>query len=652
MSNTPNPTEFDAAKAPGASPNMRDSERMDLELKILASYFRGPQLVQKQILAKLQPAAYVYIENVWKSVLNFVAEGVSTPDLSVIAQAGMLSDMEIGFAEGSFHESPVETIEEADILVFRIHEQYYRDVLVESISSIGSKLTSNSEYDSTRARIELQEKLEQIAATMDDGGEIGVGLGYDPTAVAALITTGTSSQIIPTGFDGFDRQAQGIAKGELHICACPSSGGKTTIMNQLCLNMGLGMKDRQYVREPMSVFYVSLEMSQREMWGRMVANLSGIPISRFRSPELLTEDEIALINETLKNMSEHLAGYGHMFRFENAEYGNIDAITRVLATHAFDVVIVDYLNLMADGESLWSSMGSIARSLKLLAQKRNFACITAAQLDEDSLKIRYSRMVKEHCDTIWLWQPSGGIRDASDEVVSAFTEIFVDKGRNIGKFSFWVHFDFAHMIVSSVNPITELGLNGSAPSAQTQRLPMAGAPTLALPNNTMGQNNMATQILSSAINQSILTPPMVGTADASAGFGANIPGSVPKSISQGAAAFESDGDTAVYGDNDEGEAVKTNMPPKPGTLTPPMGASPMATKPGAPTPPNTPKGATAPTPPPSITPTPTAVNKVNPDEAYTDPDSDIPWNQEVVSEAVVTSIAADEITPADNDIEL
>ncbi|EHM1384252.1 AAA family ATPase [Salmonella enterica] len=628
MSNTPNPSEFDKQIQSQLS-NISTSERMDLEIKILASYMRGPSQVQKQILSKLQPAAYVYTGNVWKRIILFVQDGITNPDLSVVLQDSEIGQVERGMAESSYHETPVETIEEADLLVRRIHEQYYRDELVQSLSTVGAKLTSSDSYDSSQAREELAKKLEQLAATMDEGGMIGVGLGYDSNSVFELLTETKSAQIIPTGIEGFDSKAQGIAKGELHINACPSSGGKTTLMNQLCLNMGLGMQNREYVREPLSVFYISLEMSQREMWGRMIANLSGLPISKFRQAELMTDEEKQIVAETLKTISEYLAANGHMFRFENAEYGSIDAITRVLATHPFDIVIVDYLNLMADGENLWSSMGSIARSLKLLAQKRNFACITAAQLDEDSLKIRYSRMVKEHCDTIWLWTPQGGVKDANDEVVSAFTEIYVDKGRNIGKFSFWVHFDFAHMIVNSVNPVTELGLNGAAPSNQTQRLPGVGsASPLSLPDNsTIGANTLATQLLNQSLESNILTPPALNQADAAMGF-TNIPGSIPKQIREGVNAFETDTETAVYGEDAEEGLIKPTAQQ--------MGAAPL-TPPGALTPPN-PLAQMSPPP---------LVNQ----EVAPEPEPDNPWHDDPPP-VQQTSVRADEVPIDDNSVEL
>lgn len=663
MSNTPNPSEFDNPLGIEMT-NISQSERMDLEIKILASYLRGPSQVQKQILSKLQPAAYVFTGNVWKRVVYFVQEGILNPDLSVILQDNNISNVERGMAESSYHEIPVETIEEADLLVRRIHEQYYRDELVAAMSTIGSKLTSDSGFDSSSAREELAKKLEQLSATMDEGGQVGVGLGYDSNSVYELLTETQSAQIIPTGIAGFDRVAQGIAKGELHINACPSSGGKTTLMNQLCLNMGLGMQDREYVRKPLSVFYISLEMSQREMWGRMIANLSGLPVSKFRQAENMEPEEKELVANTLKTMSEYLAEHGHMFRFENAEYGSIDAITRVLATHPFDVVIVDYINLMADGENLWSSMGSIARSLKLLAQKRNFACITAAQLDEDSLKIRYSRMVKEHCDTIWLWQPSSGVKDANDEVVSAFTEIFVDKGRNIGKFSFWVHFDFEHMIVNSVNPITDLGLNGNAlPNREKKSLPGVGSPTLALPNGTLGiGDNLATQILNQSLERDILTPPALNQADAAAGFASGLPGSVPKAMSMGSGAFENETESAVYGDDAEGELIKPNgamtAPPNPmagmSAMRPPgansavPGVNPNPVAPGMnPTPPGmnpVPPSVTNNPQPPVINPTPPALDSSDPSG-----ENNIPWEHQTA--ASPTTVSADEVID-DNAIEL
>lgn len=274
----------------------------------------------------------------------------------------------------------------------------------------------------------------------------------------------------------------------------------TTFMNQLCINMALGMEERKYIRPTRSALIISLEMSEEEMWKRILANLCGIPSSKFRQAnKMLGEEEKRLVMDTIKQLSEYMAASGHRLTLKGASSADIGSIRAELAAHPYDIVAIDYLNLMVEGDSLWSEMGKIARDLKILAQKRDFVVITAAQLDEDSLKIRYSRMVKEHCDMVLMWAPAPTAQTSdgsAQEVTSAYTEIFVDKGRNTGKFSFWVHFNFAYMIVNGVNPAAQLGMYQTAPD-DSKNLALPGAQPLGI---THQPPSLAQQQASTAIN--------------------------------------------------------------------------------------------------------------------------------------------------------
>lgn len=344
-----------------------------------------------------------------------------------------------------------------------------------------------------------------------------------PTKVARKQSEGWSSIKNPNYY-GFTVQKKSVGDyygfeldgDHLYLLGDFTVTHNTTFMNQLCINMGLGMVGREYKGTPRSVLYISLEMSEEEMWKRILANLCAIEVSQFRRPETFTDEQRAFIKETLVNLSNYLARVGHRFTLRGASSADIQSIRAELAAHPYDILCVDYLNLMAEGDQLWSEMGKIARELKILAQRRDFVCITAAQLDEDSLKIRYSRMVKEHCDTVLMWnlvRPEG----QQEEVSSAYTEIFVDKGRNTGKFSFWVHFNFKYMMVTPVNPSQQLGLYQSP--AAGQALPLPGANSigvthqgaqLALPNNS--QPSTITQ---QALSPHLSAPPQQAAAQSS-----------------------------------------------------------------------------------------------------------------------------------------
>lgn len=490
-------------------------EIVDLELRLFASLISDKQGIRQYLVKNLhQHEAFDFIPNAWKAAINSAQEG-QVFTLETFLHLPDLTQIEKGMIESANYVPACNSIEEVEILSTQVKEKYFRNKLIKAISTPVSEL-SQGQLSVSDALGQLARELESISGETANTDSLGLGVGHNAMAVADAVLTESNLSIIPTGITGYDEKAGGAAKGEQIIVACPTSSGKTTFMNQLCINMGLGMVGREYKGTPRSVLYISLEMSEEEMWKRILANLCAIEVSQFRRPETFTDEQRAFIKETLVNLSNYLARVGHRFTLRGASSADIQSIRAELAAHPYDILCVDYLNLMAEGDQLWSEMGKIARELKILAQRRDFVCITAAQLDEDSLKIRYSRMVKEHCDTVLMWnlvRPEG----QQEEVSSAYTEIFVDKGRNTGKFSFWVHFNFKYMMVTPVNPSQQLGLYQSP--AAGQALPLPGANSigvthqgaqLALPNNS--QPSTITQ---QALSPHLSAPPQQAAAQSS-----------------------------------------------------------------------------------------------------------------------------------------
>lgn len=445
-------------------------EWMDLELKLFASLISDQEGIRKYLSQNLRDSkAFTFIPNAWAHAIGQATDGHHF-QLDSFSQLPNMSAIEKGLVSACEHILPMATIEETEMLAKKIKEKFHVQKFMEVVANPTDDLASGKIDYKTAMEI-LSSQLEALSAETADKESVGLGIGHDTQLLLDRLFSPEAEQLILTGFAEIDDRAGGLAKGEQIICACPTSAGKTTFMNQLCLNMGLGMKGREYLNPVHSTLIISLEMSEEQMWRRILANLCGIEVGRFRRPAEMSDAEKQLVGDTARSLASYLANSGHRLTLKGASAADLGSIRAELASHPYDVVCIDYLNLMAEGDQLWSEMGKIGRELKLLAQKRKFVCVTAAQLDEDSLKIRYSRMVKEHCDMVLMWAPAPAASQGAGEVTSAYTEIFVDKGRNTGKFSFWVHFNFAYMTVSGVNPSEQLRMFEPQVGAQQSRLP-------------------------------------------------------------------------------------------------------------------------------------------------------------------------------------
>jgi len=483
------------------------SDLMDLEIKLFATLVRGPEEVKKLLISKMKkPEAFTFLRNAWKIALDFIAEG-NTLDVSSFVLFEGLEEVERGMVDGSQHESPLQTLEEVEHLTRRILETFNKNNLLTLLRQPIDYMTSGrNDYEETLSNV--ANILEVLAKDSADTDALGLGIGFDSQDIYNKITQISEKRLIKTGFHDFDKFTGGFSRGEQIILACPSSAGKSTMMCQYAINMGLGMEEGEYVNPPNSILFISLEMTEEELWCRILANLTSIPYEKFRMVETMSEEELNLLSTTLADIHRYLTESNCKLTLKAGSEATIAEIKAELASHPYDVVCVDYLNLLAEGKELWSEMGSIARSLKLMAQRRGFVSITAAQLDEESLKIRYSRMVKEHCDIILLWLPEGTANERQEgHIASALTQIRIDKGRSIGVFSYWVNFNFTYMRVTASRPGEDLGLYQPQIPAQSE---VAQLP-----------NTLASEVR--PLNGVAMQPAPVGTVDATT---ANMPGNI------------------------------------------------------------------------------------------------------------------------------
>jgi intein/homing endonuclease len=219
-----------------------------------------------------------------------------------------------------------------------------------------------------------------------------MGVGSNIKSVVEQIFTGETETYIPTGFKSFDNFNIGLPRGELFYASAPSSHLKTLVLWQLAMNMAMyGAK----------VVYVPLEMNERQMTRRHLANISHIPLINFLNAKKLNTQQKQFVWNQLAAFEQRLRTVGTRLSIFTPDGGvELDECLNILTPHKYDVAIFDYISLFKDANDerdMWRQLGKMAWRTKIWADNNNALACLGAQLNESDLTVRYARAINEHC---------------------------------------------------------------------------------------------------------------------------------------------------------------------------------------------------------------------------------------------------------------
>ena len=111
----------------------------------------------------------------------------------------------------------------------------------------------------------------------------------------------------------------------------------------------------------------------------------------------------------------------------------LSAISLLMRPLAFDLIVIDYINLLdrgdTDSNNDASQLAEIARQCKVQAGQTNTAWVVLAQLNEQG-SVKYSKAIKENSDYMWSWNYGDAERE------SHVIDIEQQKSRNSRGFKF------------------------------------------------------------------------------------------------------------------------------------------------------------------------------------------------------------------------
>ena len=177
---------------------------------------------------------------------------------------------------------------------------------------------------------------------------------------------------IPSGYTDYDTLTKGFHGSDLIILAARPAMGKTAFSLNLALNVA---------KQGKSVLIFSLEMGNEQLFDRLLATETKIPLSKIKDGNFKEEE-----------WAQYASGMGRLADLplyisdsSSVNILEIKAISRRLkADGKLDMIFIDYLQLISstDGsrKSREQEISEISRSLKIIAKELNVPVLTLSQL--------------------------------------------------------------------------------------------------------------------------------------------------------------------------------------------------------------------------------------------------------------------------------
>jgi len=184
------------------------------------------------------------------------------------------------------------------------------------------------------------------------------------------------TRVLSTGFRQLNTALGGLEPGRLYIVAGRTGMGKSSLANQLALNVASGGN---------RVLAFNLEMMAKEVGRRMVSTITGIDGRKIKSGEL-DADQMAKLVRAADQLARFPLEYP---KCTDVTIEELRRIARGRMRDGLRLVVLDYLQQAKTSEQLDSreqTVAAVSRGLKQMALELELPVIAVAQLNRDSEK--------------------------------------------------------------------------------------------------------------------------------------------------------------------------------------------------------------------------------------------------------------------------
>ena len=241
----------------------------------------------------------------------------------------------------------------------------------------------------------------------EDNGDIIPTLERVAENIEVRRENGGKIKGIETGLVDLDRMINGLNKQEMIVVAARPGQGKTTLANNIAINVA---KKNKYV----AIF--NLEMSKEQIFEKILSNVSMVECSKISNGSLSKEDYLRLgkgVN-TLVGLSDNMKVYDRTLRIDSI----LAKAKKLKKQGKLDVLIIDYLQLVEGDkkQSREQEVSSISRKLKQLSKELNISVIALSQLS------RAPEQRADHRPILSDLRESGAIEQDSDVIIFCYRD--------------------------------------------------------------------------------------------------------------------------------------------------------------------------------------------------------------------------------------
>lgn len=370
----------------------------DTEQAILGTLLIAPELVPECIerltsdhfSVPAHVTIYETIVRLWKESrpANFVTLTQAlqnTGELAAVGGATFVTDLCAGASQGA-----AVLAHYIDIL----REKWVaRQVILHCTEAAAAGYDGADDPRETALRV-----IDKLTATLEHGTE------HDPDErtmhdrvvdfqkhVEDLYDRGAAVTGLPFGLSRFDDHTGGMQPGELWVICGHTKSGKTSLGMQAlttCLLSGI----------PCSL--ISLEMTTRQLVGRIISWIGQINGSCFRRPRLMTEGEFAKFSHG-SDLVQDLPLRIHERKRSISRIAA--AIERDVRKFGVQLACIDYTQLVdgecGRGENREREVARVSSAAKALAVRHNIPILLLSQTNDDG-KLRESRAIGQDADAV------------------------------------------------------------------------------------------------------------------------------------------------------------------------------------------------------------------------------------------------------------
>lgn len=409
------------------------------EHRAIVSVLQGSHNVKAELMGKVHADHFGYrpMAVAWRAIESLVVKSsTDLPTMSTFLLEPGLEQETVDLLKSS-DLSPLTKVDDAKRLIdilenYRVTRRFAK-FSDESISM----LEGESKMDIAQVMNDMENCLTDMRSTPDDEKMYHVGHGAEnEDAIIEDLWSTEQTQLIPSCFSNFDKNAGGFGVNELFIPASHYKGGKSIITLNITTNM--------YMLNDVNVVYIPLEMSKNETMERLLSRISGVEHKKIRERSMSGPDRKAA-REAWNGFKKHGKRSKCRFTVWPISHITVARLAMMLKPFEYNVVIIDYINLLdhpnAKGMADWQKLNDIAREVKLMSKDLNALVIAPTQMNEDG-SLRYSRGLSEHANTVWTWTYK------AEEQATNIITIDQPATRGYAPFKFRLKEDFSRMIVT------------------------------------------------------------------------------------------------------------------------------------------------------------------------------------------------------------